>query len=130
MAQGEEKVRLAMVALTWICYSERPLQVDELCHALAVEIGETDFDLENVPSIGTLLDCCQGLVTVDAEASTARLIHHTVQEYLYSNPSLFIKPHSMLTETYLTYLNSEQVNSYASLPNHRSMPFLKYLARY
>jgi len=85
-AQDEEKANLAMATLTWICHSERPLHVDELCCALAVEIGETDFDEENVPSIGTLLDCCQGLITVDAEASTARLIHYTVQEYLCNFP--------------------------------------------
>src|SRR5437588_7812867 len=36
-AQGEEKSELAMTTLMWICYSERPLRVDELCHALAVE---------------------------------------------------------------------------------------------
>jgi len=70
--------------------------VDELCHALAVEIGETDFDPENVPSIDTLLDYCQGLITVDAEALTVRLTHYTVQEYLCTHPDLFSKPHSML----------------------------------
>jgi len=55
-AQNEERENLATAALTWICHSERPLHVDELCHALAVEIGETDFDEENVPSINILLD--------------------------------------------------------------------------
>jgi len=131
-AQDEEKVRLAITALVWIRHSERPLQVDELCHALAVEIGDTDLDPENVPLIATLLDCCQGLITVDLEASTIRLIHHTVQEYLCSHPGLFNKPHSMLAETCLTYLNSQQVNSYTShsFPDHGSMPFLKYSARY
>jgi len=131
-AQDEEKANLAMAALTWVCHSERPLQVDELCHALAVEIGETDFDPENVPSTGTLLDCCQGLVTVDAEASTVRLIHYTVQEYLCGHPDLFIKPHSILAETCLTYLNSQQVKDLTphSLPSPQSMPFLKYSARY
>src|ERR1700712_1503089 len=88
-SQDEEKANLAMAALTWVCYSERPLQINELSHALAVEIGERDFDPENVPPIGTLLDCCQGLITVDAEASTVRLIHYTVQEYLCSRPGLF-----------------------------------------
>ena len=57
-AQDEEKVKLAISALTWICHAERPLQVDELCYALAVEIRETDFDPENVPLIGMLLDYC------------------------------------------------------------------------
>ena len=132
-AQDEEKAKLAVTALTWICHSERPLQVDELCHALAVEIGATDFDPENFPSIGTLLDCCQGLITVDVEASTVRLIHYTVQEYLSSHPGLFSKPHSILAETCLTYLNSQQVKYLRpphSLPDHWGMPFLKYSSRY
>jgi len=114
-AQGEEKTKLAVAALTWICHSERPLKVDELCHALAVEIGTTDFDSENIPLINTLLDCCQGLITVDKEASTVRLIHFTVQEYLCAHPDLFSKPHSILAETCLTYLNSHQVKN---LPPH------------
>ena len=38
--QEGEKAELAMTTLMWICYSERPLRVDELCHALAVEIGD------------------------------------------------------------------------------------------
>ena len=67
-AQDKENKKLAMATLIWVCHSERPLQVDELCHALAVEIGATDFDPENIPLIGTLLHYCQGLVTVDKEA--------------------------------------------------------------
>ena len=132
MAQDEEKATLAMAALTWIFHSERPLQVDELCHALAVEIGATDFDLENVPLIGTLLDCCQGLVIVDAEASTVRLIHYTAQEYLCNYPGLFSKPHSVLAEKCLTYLNLQPVKNHGSysLRPLQSMPFLKYSARY
>ena len=130
--QDEEKFNLALATLAWICHSERPLHVDELCHALAVEIGEMDFDPENAHSIGTLLDCCQSLITVDAEASTVHLIHYTVKEYLCSYPSLFSKPHSALAETCLTYLNSRQVKNRTSQsrPDHGSMPFLKYSARY
>jgi len=39
-AQEGEKAKLAMTTLMWICHSERPLRVDELCYALAVEITE------------------------------------------------------------------------------------------
>ena len=131
-AQGEEKAKLAMATLTWVCHSERPLEVDELCHALAVEIGAMDFDSENIPSIGTLLDCCQGLITVDNEASTVRLIHHTVQEYLCTHPDLFSKPQSIIAETCLTYLNSQQIKNLSShpLPDYQSIPFLRYSSRY
>jgi len=131
-AQGEERTKLAMATLTWVCHSERPLQVDELCHALAVEIGATDFDPDNVPPIRTLLNCCQGFVMVDKESSTVRLIHYTVQEYLSTHPGLLSKPHSVLAETCLTYLNSPQVKNLPSHPHpdHQSMPFLKYSSRY
>jgi len=131
-AQGREKTKLAIATLTWICYSERPLHVDELCHALAVEIGASDFDPENIPSIGTLLGCCQGLIIVDREAPTVRLIHFTVQEYLCAHPDLFYKPHSMIAEACLTYLNSQQVKGPSShlLSHHKTMPFLKYSSRY
>ena len=61
-AQGGDKSRLGMVALMWISHAERPLQAGELCHALAVELGSTDFDTSYAPSIPTLVGYCQGLV--------------------------------------------------------------------
>jgi len=47
-----------MAALMWISHSERPLGLDELCHALGVVIGSVDMDSENVPLIETLQACC------------------------------------------------------------------------
>ena len=38
-AQGGERARLGMAVLMWISHSRRPLQVDELCHAIAIRIG-------------------------------------------------------------------------------------------
>ena len=73
-AQGGDKSRLGMEALMWISLAERPLRVDELVYALAVELGSTDFNTDNVPSISTLAGCCQGLIIVDEKASIVRLI--------------------------------------------------------
>jgi len=131
-AQDGEKAKLAMATLMWVCHSERPLLVDELCHALAVEIGSEDFDSDNVPLIATLLSCCQGLITVDKEALTVRLIHHTLQEYLSAYPDLFVMAHSTIAETCLTYLNSRLVKKFPPypLPDHQCLPFLKYSSRY
>jgi len=47
-AQEGEKAKLAMTTLMWICHSERPLRVDELCHALAVEIRFAYFNSDNI----------------------------------------------------------------------------------
>ena len=112
-AQDGGQSRLGMAALMWISHAERPLQADELCHALAVEIGSADFNTSNVPSISTLVRCCQGFITVDKEASTVRLIHFTLQEYLSAHHNiLFSRSHSTIAETCLTYLNSQQVKAF------------------
>ena len=130
--QGGEKARLGMAALMWISYSERPLKADELCHALGVTIGSADLDGDNVPSIGTLLACCQGLVSVNKEASTVRLIHFTVQEYIRAHPELFSSAHSTIAETCLSYLNSQQVKGLSAgvSPGLQNTPFLEYSSLY
>jgi len=130
--QGGERARLGMGALMWITHSERLLQLDELLHALAVEIGSADLNAENIPSVDTLLSCCLGLVVVDGEASTVRLIHFTLQEYLSTSLDLFGPTHSIMAETCLTYLGFRTIEyiSSASFLRYRSIPFLKYSSLY
>jgi len=130
--QGGEKTRLGMAALMWVSHSERPLKADELCFALAVEIGSPNLNPENIPSISTILACCQGLVVVGKEASTARLIHFTLQEYLRAHPELFGPAHSIMAETCLSYLNSQQVKAFSTSrsPSFQDTPFLEYSSLY
>ena len=131
-AQGGDKSRLGMEALMWVSHAERPLMADELYHALAVELGSRDFNIGNAPSISTLVNCCQGLITVDKEASTVRLIHFTLQEYLSSHPDIFSRPHSSMSEVCLTFLNSKKVKAIPanSYPDPSDTPFLKYCSLY
>jgi len=131
-AQGGEKARLGMAALMWISHSRRPLQVDEICHAVAIRIGSNDLDYDNIPEISALLDCCQGLVTIDKDTSTIRLINFTLQEYLSTHPDLFHIAHSTMAETCLTYLNFQHVIdlSVGPFPGPRATPFLEYSSLY
>ena len=130
-AQGGDKARLAMAALMWISHSRRPLQVDEICHAIAIRIGSNDLGSDDIPAISTLLGCCQGLVTVDKGTSTVRLIHFTLQEYLCTLLD-FRRAHSTIAETCLTYLNSQHIKdiSTGSTPDPLSTPFLEYSSLY
>ena len=129
--QGDS-ARLGMAALMWTSHSERPLSVDEICHALAVDIGSTDINTNNVPSIRTVLACCQGLATVDRGSSTIRLIHFTLKEYLSHHANLFDGAHSKIAETCLTYLNFQAIRDLsASLSrNTKDMPILRYASLY
>jgi len=125
--QSGDRSRLGMEVLMWVSYAERPLRIDELRHALAVEMGATDFDLENVPPQDTVLASCLGLAVVDSETSTVRLIHYTLQEYL-SQPSVLPGTHRRLTDTCLTYLNCDQVKRLpaGNVSTLGNMPFLEY----
>jgi len=131
-AQSGDKSRLGMAALMRTSHAERPLRVDELCHALAVGLGSTDFSAGNIPSISTLVSGCQGLVTVDKEASTVRLIHFTLQEYFSAHPDIFHRPHSAMAEICLTYLNSQQVEALLTAPSSgtENASFLEYCSVY
>jgi len=80
--QSGSKPKLAMEALMWVSHSGRHLRPEELCYALGVELGTEDFNTHNVPSMRTILGCTLGLITVDNQVSTVRLLHFTLQEYL------------------------------------------------
>jgi len=131
-AQKGNKSLLGVKVLMLVLYSGRPLRAEELRHALGVEVGSLDLDLENIPALRTLMASCLGLVTIEASSSTVRLVHFTLQEHLLSNPTLFRNPHSTIAEICLTYLNYRSVCDLSptlySAPI--TMPLLEYASCY
>ena len=131
-AQKGNKSTLGLKVLMWVLYSERPLRTEELCHALGVELGSSDLDHENIPAFQTLEEACLGLITVEASSSTVRLLHHTLQAHLLSDPTLFHSPHSTIAEVSLTYLNFGYVwdlsPTLRSVPS--TLPLLEYASCY
>jgi len=131
-AQQGSRSKLGMDVLMWVSHAKRPLHVDELRHALGVEEGSLDLNVQNIPSIETLLAYSQGLVTLEKSSSTVRLIHYTLQEYLFHNSDLFTNPHSRIAEVCLTYLNFQHVRAFSpalrSIPS--TIPFAEYASCY
>ncbi|PUU77094.1 ankyrin repeat-containing domain protein [Tuber borchii] len=123
--------RLGMGVLMWVSSAVRPLRIDELCHALAVEVEATDLDPQKIRSQDTVLGSCLGLAFVDKKTSTVQLIHDTLQEYL-SRPGILSGAHKILGETCLAYLNYNQVKelSASNVGDLRHMPFLEYSSLY
>lgn len=80
--QVSDQKELAKQVLSWVTCAKRPLNTEELQHALAVEAGETELDEDNIPALEDMVSVCAGLVTVDEESHIIRLVHYTTQEYL------------------------------------------------
>ena len=79
--QSKSKSQLGMAVLMWTVLVKRRLSLEELEHALAVNDGDTYLDMENIPSEKTILQSCLGMVVVEHETTTVRLMHYSLQEY-------------------------------------------------
>ncbi|RDW76295.1 Ankyrin repeat-containing protein [Aspergillus mulundensis] len=111
---------LARRIIGWVTFSARTLSSVELQEAIAVEIGEPEFDATNIIDLGELISVCCGLVVVDCNSNTTRLVHPTAQEYLERTwQSWFPGVHGYLTDTCLTYLSFDDRQKY---------PFYQYAA--
>ena len=103
--QVADSQELAKQVLSWIICAKRPLTTLELRHALAVEIGESELDEENLPEIEDMVSVCAGLAIVDEESDIIRLVHYTTQEYFErTQMSWFPNAQTDITKTCVTYL--------------------------
>ena len=103
--ETQNRREVAKQTLMWISHSCRPLQVDELRYALATQIKDKEFDLDNVLPARFIIDCCLGLVVIDNSSSVVRLVHHTLQDYLNSErQGLLQTEETEITKVCLTYL--------------------------
>lgn len=122
--------QLAIEILSWMSYAFRPLTVEEVLHALAIVIGDMDFDEGNVPFEEDLTKECAGLVTINSQDHTVRFAHYTVTEFIErirSTSELFKANAVPIAASCITYLTLSRT------PNPQNMsellekwPFLRY----
>ena len=82
--QSTRHRKLAKSVLSWMSYAPYPLSTGELCHAVAVEPGDCQLDPEKIPDIDKIVSVCAGLVVVDNDSHSVRLIHQSTRHYLRS----------------------------------------------
>ncbi|KAJ7166318.1 ankyrin repeat-containing domain protein [Mycena crocata] len=103
--QNHDDRTVALQALTWISKAVRPLSINELQEALAIQPGNRVLDRDSLPDIDIVISVCAGLVVVD-ETKIVRLIHHTAQSYFDDNPQHpFPRAHIDLATVCLSYLS-------------------------
>lgn len=133
--QPYERRLLGLKILSWLFEAKRPMLVEELRYALAVEPCDISLDIENLPSRKHIVDVCAGLVIIDYERDIIRLVHFSVQEYFRRTKRRWF-PNAELTiaKTCMAYLAFEEFGCgpclthgdlERRLSNH---PFLSYAA--
>jgi len=120
----------------WVTHSERPLTVNEILEAFAVEEDFDEIDEENLTSPKMLLQVCVGLVTINEVDSTLRMVHATAHEFFRSLPGGFAVLEEDIAKTCLGYqcLRPLEKGACTTVENLdlrlQEMPFLSYAAQY
>jgi ankyrin repeat protein len=90
--------------MKWVFLAWRPLTSAEMEHAVSIEHGSDDIDLDDIVSAKTLASLCAGLVVID-QYGDFRFAHQTVPEYLKaSHPDQFYDTDTSVVDGCLTYL--------------------------
>ncbi|KAF3284331.1 hypothetical protein TWF970_011549 [Orbilia oligospora] len=108
--QGQHKHSFsrARSLLSWLTGSKQQLTTQELRHALAVQVGQSQFDEKDIPDLGRVVSFCCGLVAFDEDSDIIRLVHYTAQDYLMENQSEWLpNMETEIAESCVTYLSYE-----------------------
>ena len=95
---------LAMAILMWLAHSKEPLTINQLREALAVKLKTKELDRKSLRTKKVMLDVCLGLVVIESNDDSIRLVHFTLQEYLASQSQLWPNAETLIANTCLTYL--------------------------
>lgn len=132
-AQVADHANMAKKILYWIFYASRPLTMSEIQHAMAVEIGDVDFDEDGIPDEELILSICTGLVAYEEEYGYLTLVHYTLQQYFEGKAGLhFPKAEVDILRVCLTYLSFTEFGSGPCPQEHlfkrrmQQRPLLRY----
>ena len=131
-SQSQEYWQLARNVISWIFYAKRPLKIFELREILAVEPEDTKFDPSGLHERDLILEVCCGLVSIDEQDETIRLVHYSLQEYLATCwHEHWPKAEETVAATCIAYLTLEDFSVHMLeyyMPAH--CQFLSYAADY
>ena len=135
--QPDGRKRLGMKVLLWISHARGSLTVAELSEALAVKPGNSSLNPRRRPSQNTVIECCMGLVTVDQESSSIRLVHYALQEFFQNQrEEIFPSGEEELAEVCIIYLFLDDFihgcceDAAAIERSMKDFPLLRYASSY
>lgn len=135
--QADERKSIALEAIGWAVFAQRPLTEYELEEALAIEIGGVEIDEDAVTPIDEVLSLCAGLLVKDEHSNIVRLVHTTAHEYLVRTADTWIPDfHTNLATKCMTYICFPEFDEgpHSNLEDlHRILvknPFYEYAANH
>lgn len=105
--QSVPRRTLARRLISWITHSERLLKSAEIMYALAYEDNSDEMDEDDLTPVGLLLEICVGLVIVNVEDDTVRMVHTSAYEFFGAHESAVT--HEGMAKTCLLYLSSRSM---------------------
>ena len=128
---------LALKALRWLSYAQRPLTASELQHALAVEADKGSPGVEDLVDVKDLISVCGGLVAISTGSKIVTFIHTSAGEYLRDRwKARTATCQAALASTCLTYLCLECfaeggcASDEAIQQRLKKYPFLDYASQF
>ena len=132
--QSEEDFSLAWRVLTWTVKTTKRLRAEQIQHALAVELDYDGLDDDALIEMDLILSVCAGLVVIDPQDSTVRLVHYTAQEYFETQDRCLLRNADFeIAQICLKYLSFSETAGVSLTDNDLShklaaFPFLEYAA--
>lgn len=134
--QRRTDVDLAMQALSWVFLAHRPLSVEELVQAMAVEVSKAELNIDEQTHFNIILRVTMGLIVNEGAVRTA---HRTAQEYFEKHwKEYFPEGQIHLARSTLKCLNYTALSSPCSGEREdkeissklQKYPFLSYATTY
>ena len=85
------RAKLAQKVLKWVTVAKRPLHVQELKEAIAIQPEDKTWDDDKFPHEDLMFESCRGLIVKD-EDETVHFAHHTVRQYITGGLTTKVDP--------------------------------------
>lgn len=114
-----------MKIISWLSRARRPLHIDELLEALAIEDEDKDLERERMYEPFEAMECCKVIVLYEKPNGLVRFSHWTVLDFV-EHIEEHLPPASDLAKTCLVYLSFDEFNKTCEELDSLAKRALKY----
>lgn len=115
---------LAKHILTWVIHAKTELTAEQICESFAIRKSDGQSYQGGRPAKELLMPACNGLVIMDPNDETLKLVHKSVQKYLKNHGIISENANLEIAKTCLSYLVIDTCDQ------ESEPPLLQYAAKY